>query len=221
MKYKAVIFDLDGTLLDTVQDVADSMNSALKSMGCKVHEISEYRYLMGDGIDTLAMRALPDNVRDEEHVMKCISIFQPIYKEGWGKTTRPYDGIIELLAELKSKNIRTAVLSNKSHEFTERMVHYFFNGDYFSEIRGAMPSIPKKPDPTAAREIAKRLSLAPSQILYIGDTGIDMETAVRAGMYPLGVLWGYRDDKELLDYGAKMLMKTPRDLLELIQSDSI
>lgn len=216
MKYKAVIFDLDGTLLDTIQDIAYCMNSTLKSMGCKVHEISEYRYLVGDGIETLAIKALPDNLRGEDNVMKCLSIFRQLYKEGWGKITRPYDGIIELLEELKANNIKAAVLSNKTHEFTEKMVRHFFNGGYFLDVRGSMPSIPKKPDPAAALKIAGRLSFAPSQILYIGDTSIDMETAVRAGMYPVGALWGYRNAEELLAHGAKRLIKTPLDLLEFI-----
>jgi phosphoglycolate phosphatase len=216
MKYLAIIFDLDGTLLDTIQDLADSMNGALKSMGYPVHDIQKYLHLVGNGIDNLAMRALPEDIRSEELMKKCVSIFRSLYGDSWTNKTKPYEGILELLNKLKSSQIKMAVLSNKMQVFTGQIVKHFFGSDYFDDVRGEIPGVPRKPDPSAALDIAKKLSVKSLQIIFVGDSGTDMQTAVRAGMYPVGVLWGYRNAKELLENGARKLIDKPEELLGLL-----
>ncbi len=217
MKYQAIIFDLDGTLLDTIQDLADSMNGALKSMGYPVHDIQKYLHLVGNGIENLAMRVLPEDIKSEELIKKCVSIFRSLYGDSWTNKTKPYEGIPELLNELKANQIKMAVLSNKTHVFTERMVQHFFGSNYFKDVRGEIPGIPRKPDPSAALDIAKKLSVNPAQIIFVGDSGTDMQTAVSAGMYPVGVLWGYRSAEELLEDGAIKLINKPDELLGLLE----
>jgi phosphoglycolate phosphatase len=216
MKYQAVIFDLDGTLLDTIQDLAEAMNGALTSMGYPVHDIQKYLHLIGNGIENLAMRVLPEDIKSEELVQKCVSIFRDKYSNKWVDKTRPYDGIPILLSKLKASQIIMAVLSNKLHIITEQMVQQFFGSSYFTEVRGEISGVPRKPDPAAALDIAKHISLNPEQIIFVGDSGTDMQTAVSAGMYPVGVLWGYRNAKELIEYGAKKLIDKPDELLELL-----
>jgi phosphoglycolate phosphatase len=209
MKYKAVIFDLDGTLLDTIEDLAASMNSALKSMGYPIQDIPKYRELVGNGIENLAMQVLPRDVKNKELAQKCVSIFRTVYSDNWAKKTKPYSGIPELLNNLKANQVSMAVLSNKLQIYAAQMVQYFFGSNCFIEVRGETPEFPKKPDPGAALDIAKKLSFNPSQIIFVGDSGIDMQTAASAGMFPVGALWGYRSAEELVDYGAKILISSP------------
>jgi phosphoglycolate phosphatase len=216
MKYQAVIFDLDGTLLDTIQDLAESMNGALASMGYPVHDVQKYVNLVGNGIENLAMRVLPEDIRSEELTQRCVSIFRSQYNNNWTDKTKPYNGIPKLLNILKAKQIKMAVLSNKMHVFTEQMVLHFFGSDYFKDVRGEIPGVPRKPDPTAALDISKNFSLNPAQIIFVGDGGTDMQTAVSAGMFPVGVLWGYQSAKELIEYGAKKLIDKPDELLRLL-----
>ncbi|MBN2402241.1 MAG: HAD family hydrolase [Spirochaetes bacterium] len=216
MKYKAIIFDLDGTLLDTIQDLGDSMNDTLKSMGYPVHDIQTYLQLVGNGVENLVTRALPPDIKSEELVKRCVSNFRNIYSDNWTKKTKAYGGIPELLNKLKANQIQTAVLSNKLHVFTVQMVQHFFGSDYFNDVRGEMPGIPKKPDPSAALVIAEKLSSNPAQMIFVGDSGTDMQTAVNAGMYPVGVLWGYRSKDDLTRYGAKQIIDKPEKLLGLM-----
>jgi phosphoglycolate phosphatase len=216
MKYQAVIFDLDGTLLDTIEDLAASMNSALKSMGYPIHGIQRYKKLVGNGIENLAMQVLPRDVKNKELAQKCVSIFRTVYSDNWADKTRPYSGMPELLNNLKSNQLSMAVLSNKLHMFTVQMVQYFFGSNCFIEVRGETPEFPKKPDPGAALDIAKKLSFSPSQIIFVGDSGIDMQTAVSAGMFPVGALWGYRSAEELIDFGAKIIISSPGEFPGLL-----
>lgn len=213
MKFQAAIFDLDGTLLDTLADIADAMNAALEGMGFPVHETTAYRYLTGDGVRALAERSIPEKANDEATVAACILEFRMEYAERWGTKTRPYPEVPRLLTELIQRRIKLSVLSNKLDEFTRQAVRDFLPGFEFSFIIGAKPDLPPKPDPAGALLIARGLRVPPADIIYLGDTGVDMETAVRAGMFPVGALWGFRDEKELREYGAKAVRSSPRSFL--------
>jgi phosphoglycolate phosphatase len=216
MKFQAAVFDLDGTLLDTLADIADAMNAALEGMGFPGHETTAYRYLTGDGVRALAERSIPEKANDEATVAACIREFRTEYAERWGTKTRPYPEVPGLLSELIQRRIKLSVLSNKLDEFTRQAVRDFLPGFEFSFIIGAKPDLPPKPDPAGALLIARGLRVPPADIIYLGDTGVDMETAVRAGMFPVGALWGFRDEKELREYGAKAVISSPRELLALI-----
>ncbi|MFC2020415.1 HAD family hydrolase [Chloroflexota bacterium] len=215
-KYKAVIFDLDGTLLNTLQDLADSVNEALKDLGFPEHELEAFKDFISEGRDVLAARALPDDNRDSATVARLVEFINNEYSKRWANKTVIYNGIPNLLDELTARNIKMAVLSNKAHDFTELMVSKMLSKWHFEAIVGALPSVAKKPDPTAALRIAQQLEVQPVEFLYLGDSDIDMITAIRAGMYPVGVLWGFRSAEELLSNGAKSLIENPGNLLELI-----
>ncbi|MFZ5643731.1 MAG: HAD family hydrolase [Bacillota bacterium] len=216
MKYKAVLFDLDGTLLDTIQDIAESMNEVLGYYNFPLHHVEAYKYFVGDGVEELARRVLPEGSRDPETVSGFVSAMRREYAARWQKNTRPYVGVPELLDALAARGIKISVLSNKPDEFTKIMVAGLLSRWNFEPVLGARPSVPKKPDPAGALEIATQLSLSPGEFLYLGDTGTDMKTANAAGMYPVGVLWGFRTAEELVACGAKILIKKPLELLELL-----
>jgi phosphoglycolate phosphatase len=213
MPFKAVIFDLDGTLLDTIEDLGDSMNQVLGTFGFQGHAIEAYKYFVGDGMEVLVRRALPPNARNDEMVQRGLTAMREEYGRRWDKKTRPYPGISELLGALTAKEIPLAILSNKPHDSTQMVVSKLLPHWNFKIILGARPAVPKKPDPAAALEIAGHLHLAPDQFFYLGDTGTDMKTAVSANMFPAGALWGFRTAQELLDNGAKALIENPPDLL--------
>jgi len=216
MKFQAVIFDLDGTLLDTLADIADAMNAALERMGFPGHETDAYKYLTGDGVRALAERSIPEKAKDETTMASCIQGFRLEYADRWGAKTRPYPGITGLLKKLEKRRIKLSILSNKLDEFTRQAVRDFLPGFDFSFIIGAKPGLPPKPDPAGALLIARGLRIPPEQIIYIGDTGVDMKTALRAGMFPVGALWGFRDEKELREHGARAVLSNPGELLGLI-----
>jgi len=216
MNFKAVLFDLDGTLLDTLRDVADATNQALLQMGFPTHPTEEYKMLVGEGREALAYKALPENKRDPSTVNRLISLINFEYDKRWSLHTRPYEGIPVLLDGLSLRNIKMAVLSNKAQKYVEITVARLLPYWRFEVIIGAQPSLPLKPDPYAALLIARKLSIVPSCFLYLGDSGIDMRTAVNAGMYPVGALWGFRTAEELISAGAWKLISTPPELLEIL-----
>jgi phosphoglycolate phosphatase len=192
------------------------MNAALARLGFPTHPVDAYRYFVGDGSDTLVRRALPVGRADAKTVKKCHEASMAEYARRWAEHTRPYPGIPELLHELNRRRIMKAVLSNKRDDFTRLTVAKLLPGFSFDVVRGARPSTPVKPDPTAALQIAEELHVPPEQFLYFGDTNTDMQTAVAAGMYPAGVLWGFRTADELTASGAKVLLKSPHDVLDLL-----
>jgi len=216
MSYEAIIFDLDGTLLNTIEDLTDSMNLTLSRFGFKGHDPETYKYFIGDGIETLVRRALPPESRQEEMVARCVEIMRQEYALRWDKKTHPYPGIPELLDALSEKGWVLSILSNKPDDSTQMVVAKLLPRWSFQVIFGSRPSVPKKPDPSAALEIAKILDLTPDQFLYLGDTGTDMKTALSAGMFPVGALWGFRTAQELLTHGAKVLIEKPLDLLQYL-----
>ena len=218
MSYRAVIFDLDGTLLDSLEDLADSMNAVLARQQFPVHAVDRYRYFVGDGISELVKRVLPEQLRTDALVAENIRWMSTEYEARWNKKTQPYPGIVELLAALTDAGLRMAVLSNKPDPFTKIMVPALLPGWNFEPILGARPGVPVKPDPQAALEIAGQLAAPPHEILYLGDTATDMRTANAAGMMAIGVAWGFRPIEELQQHGAQRIIHYPTDLLPLLQA---
>lgn len=211
--FELVIFDLDGTLVDSLEDIADAMNRALASVGLPFHPLSSYHQMVGEGLEVLASRALPS---DQQHLAtEVIARYRAWYAEHFADRSAPYPGIGELLDALTRQGTLLAVLSNKNEEFTVQMVRVLLRRWRFARVRGRRPGVPFKPEPTAALEIARELGVAPGNCALVGDTHIDMETARAAGMFPVGVLWGFRDRTELLSSGAQALLAHPMELLPL------
>ena len=213
---KAVLFDLDGTLLNTLDDLADSMNASLKRFGFPPHPVEAYKYFVGDGIMNLASRALPDRHRDAETIHRIALAEREEYSRNWSNKTRLYEGIPDLLNALQSLGIAPCILSNKPDDFTQTIVKKFLSAWRFAVVRGASKSTPIKPDPRGADQIALAVGFTPAEFLYVGDSGTDMRTATAAAMYPVGALWGFRSKDELIAAGAKALLAKPIDLLTLI-----
>ena len=216
MGYDAVLFDLDGTLLDTLEDLADSVNAVLRRMGCPEHPVEAYKYFIGQGFSVLAGRSLPPGERNPARIGECVAGAKAEYARRWTRRTHPYPEVPGLLDELSRRGVRLAILSNKPHEFTRDMVRHFLPGWRFDEVLGGREGVPAKPDPTAALGICARLAIPPARFAYVGDSGTDMQTARRAGMYAVGVLWGFRGREELLADGAQVLIETPAGLLPLL-----
>ncbi len=213
--FKAVIFDLDGTLLDTLTDLAESMNNVLSRHGLPMHGIEAYKYMIGEGVEHLVRCALPVSMSDDETVKRFIDQYRDEYAKNWKNNTTPYDGIIDLIDALASQGLRLNVLSNKPHDSTLQCVKELLPFSRFDIVLGHMPGENPKPDPHGAIEISDKLGIFPEEFLYLGDTGVDMKTSVAAGMYPVGVLWGFRTKDELVDNGAKMLLEKPVDLMSI------
>jgi phosphoglycolate phosphatase len=218
MTCRAVLFDLDGTLLDTIRDLADAANAALGQLGFAGHPVEAYKRLVGDGVEMLVRRALPPDRVDAAAVARCTALMKQEYSDRWARTTRPFDGIPEMLDALTARGIPLAVLSNKPDEFTQLCVARLLPRWRFAAVVGQSPRRPIKPDPAGALEIAARLGRPPAEVLYLGDTDTDMQTAAAAGMFPAGVLWGFRTREELLANGAKALLERPLELLDLLSS---
>jgi phosphoglycolate phosphatase len=218
LKFKAVIFDLDGTLLNTLDDLADSMNSVLEHNHLPPHPPEAYRYFIGDGIDMLVQRALPFRVAGHDELQRLVREMKREYARRWLYRTRPYPGVPEMLSAFAAAGTAMAVLSNKPDDASQVIVQALLPNAGFQMVWGATPERPKKPDPSAALEIAARLDIPASEFLFIGDTPIDMHTARAAGMFPLGVLWGFRPAEELIGAGARMLVAQADHLIPWIAS---
>jgi phosphoglycolate phosphatase len=214
--FKAVLFDLDGTLLETLTDLAEAMNTSLIHFGFPPHTIDAFKYFVGESVAVEAKRALPESARDPETVEKVAEYSQKIYADCWRKNTRPYPGIPDLLTALQKRGLKLAVLSNKIDEFTKTMVKTLLPQWRFEMVQGALPDIPLKPHPDLALRIVKHLKIPAVQFIYVGDSNIDMLTAIAAKMFPVGCLWGYRTAGELLAAGAKHLINSPAEILDVI-----
>jgi phosphoglycolate phosphatase len=212
---RAVLFDLDGTLADTLADLANATNWALQQVGCPPCPVDSYRYKVGDGAREMCERALPADRRGEL-TDQVLQLMRQYYDEHCFDLTRLYPGIAGLVSALTERRLKLAVLSNKPDEFTKRVIAHYFKPSPFAAVRGQLPNVPLKPDPTAALQIAQELGILPAHWLYLGDTNTDMHTARAAGMHPIGVLWGFRDRAELLDSGAEHIVAKPRDVLDLL-----
>lgn len=215
-RFEAVVFDLDGTLVDSLRDLADSANAALARFGYPEHPLSSYRAFVGEGARLLMERALPGERRDPGTIDALVGAMLEDYSLRREATTVLYRGIAELLDELRDRGLALAILSNKPHDHTLAIAASLLGAWPFATVRGSRPEVPRKPDPTGALAIASELGVEPGRCLYLGDTGIDMVTATAAGMYPVGVLWGFRDAEELRASGARRLLAHPAELLELL-----
>jgi phosphoglycolate phosphatase len=213
VEFDAVIFDLDGTLADTLDDIAAAMNAVLAGRGLPGHEPAAYRLMIGLGLRNLVHEALPAALRDDETTAACLDEMVAEYRRHLLDRTRLYDGIAELVARLRDEQLGLAVLSNKADELTQRIVAALFAPGTFDMVLGARPDLPRKPDPTAALQVAARLGVTPARIAYLGDSAVDMRTAVAAGMIPVGATWGLRGRDELEAGGARLLLDHPLDLV--------
>lgn len=216
---RAITFDLDGTLLDTLDDIADAMNSVLADRQLPQHSVERYKQLVGDGMETLVRRALPADADDEAMVAETMEAMRVAYGRRWDQKTRPYGGIPELLDELVAREIDLLILSNKPEELTVAAVAKLLAPWSFASVRGARAGVPKKPDPTAMLALMKQHQLSAERLLYVGDTNTDMRTARAAGLRAVGVTWGFRSEQELRQSGAHHILHAPRELLELLRID--
>ena len=218
-KFEAVIFDLDGTLLDTLDDIADAANNVLAREGFATHPVDAYRYFIGDGVRQLVARSLPEDRRDDDTIDRLREAYRHEYSRQWNVKTRPFDGVAELLNACTERGVKMAVLSNKPEDFVKLCVAEYFAAWPIDPVLGDHPDRPRKPDPTAALAIARGFGVAPASVLFVGDSAIDIETAIAAGMQAIGVPWGFRPRAELEDAGARSILTTPQDLIELIATD--
>lgn len=213
---KLVIFDLDGTLLDTIGDLAAACNAMLTLRGLPRHSLEEYRSFVGNGILRLVERALPEPLRDPAAVEAARRDFVNYYTEHIDACTEPYEGIVPLLDELRRRELRLGVVSNKFQAGTEKLVRRFFPGTEFVAVLGQRPGIPLKPDPSADRELLQRAGVDPREAPHVGDSAIDVAAARAAGIRSVGVTWGFRARKELVDAGADLLIDRPAELLNYL-----
>ena len=212
-----VIFDLDGTLLDTIEDLGDSVNEVLRSRRLPEHSYDDYREYIGDGMEMLIRRSLPGELAaDHGELAAVLGDYQAAYGRNWNNKSRPYEGIPECLESLNRQGVKLAVLSNKPDHFTKLCVSELLSGTAFAEVSGDRDGIPRKPDPGGALAIAGELGIAAGRTLFAGDTNVDITTAVGAGMVPVGVLWGFRGEDELRKAGARHLVTHPDEIVRLI-----
>jgi phosphoglycolate phosphatase len=216
MNCKAVIFDLDGTLLDTLADLAHAANRVLANHGYPTHPENAFNLFVGDGSKLLMTRALPVNQRRPAVIDACLNEFIADYKSHWADTTKPYDGMMDLIEALVARAIHLSVVTNKPHRFTGVMMDHYFKGLPFFPIVGQQAGIPKKPHPQQALAAADKMGVMPAACVFLGDSAVDMETAVRAGMQPVGAGWGFRSAQELRAAGAIVVLEHPLDLLQVI-----
>jgi phosphoglycolate phosphatase len=215
MNYGAVVFDLDGTLLDTLPDIQAAANAVLSAHSFPVHDIQSFQTFIGDGVAMLFHRALPAEARSVEQIDRCCEEFMKTYRQNWNVHTKPYDGIPNLL-DVVCKSLRLAVLSNKPHQFTVRCVDHYLSDWSFEVVFGQRPDVPPKPDPAGALEIATLLNRAPQEIVYLGDSAVDMQTANRTGMFAVGADWGYQSREQLESAGAATIISHPSELLDVL-----
>jgi phosphoglycolate phosphatase len=213
--FKACIFDLDGTLVDSLKDLAVSVNHALGLQGLPTHEVEKYRYFVGRGAAKLVEEVLPEGQRDKLTQEATSKLFNEYYNLHFLDNTLPYDGIVALIEKLKQRGIKLAVVSNKPDLFVRKIVDNLFAG-YFDSVCGHRDDIPHKPDPTIVNEVCSLISTSPQDCVFIGDSGVDMQTANNAGMFAVGALWGFRTRDELAQNGAAALIERPEDLLALL-----
>ena len=211
--YKTVLFDLDGTLLNTIDDLADSANRVCAAHGWPQYETAQYRYFVGNGIPKLVERFSPENARTPEQLAATLAEFSARHDAHKEDKTAPYPGILELLAARMAKGVQTAVFSIKADAFCGKSIEHYFGPDSFSLVRGSRPGVPTKPDPAGVYSLMAALGAAPKSTLFVGDSDVDILTGHNAGLPALGVLWGFRGEAELTAAGADALAAKPEDIL--------
>lgn len=213
---KLAIFDLDGTLLNTIADLGESTNEALKSLGYPTHELNAYNFMVGNGIDKLFERALPEGYKTKENIAEMRKVFVTYYQAHITVHTKPYKGIPELLAGLHKKGIAVAVASNKYQLGTTTLVNHFFQDIPFVAILGQREGVPTKPDPRIINEILAVCPVQKEEVLYVGDSGVDMQTAKNSSLISCGVSWGIRPVEEIKQFNPDYIVDTAEEILEII-----
>ncbi len=213
------IFDLDGTLLNTLPDIAAAANQVLADLKLPTHDFEAYRKFTGNGVVMLFRRAVPSADGDETRIAECVERFFKIYAETWKQQSRPYDGIEEMLTSLGDHGVPLAVLSNKPHVFTVQCVEHFLGRTRFAAVYGQREGVPRKPDPSVALQIAEEQGIAAGNCYFLGDSNVDMQTACAAGMHAVGCTWGFRPARELSESGATVLVDSPADFTRLLLGD--
>ncbi|WP_455585349.1 HAD family hydrolase [Bacteroides sp.] len=212
---RLVIFDLDGTLLNTIADLANSTNHALKKLGYPTHELEKYNFMVGNGINKLFERALPEKERTEENILRVRQEFIPYYDKHNADESRPYPGIPELLETLQTKGIQVAVASNKYQAATEKLIAHYFPNIQFIAVFGQREGVKVKPDPTIVEDILRIAKVEKEEVLYVGDSGVDMQTAINAGITSCGVTWGFRPRTELESFSPNHIVDKAEEILSL------
>ena len=213
---KLVIFDLDGTLLNTIADLAHSTNYALNKLGYPTHEIEKYNFMVGNGIDKLFERALPEEEKSKENVLRVRKEFVPYYDIHNADDSRPYPGIPELLSYLQDAGVQIAVASNKYQAATQKLVDHYFPEIHFTAVLGQREGVKVKPDPIIVSDILEIAKVAKEEALYVGDSGVDMQPAANAGVTACGVTWGFRPRTELEEFNPSYIADTAGEIKNLI-----
>lgn len=225
-KIKAIIFDMDGTLLNTLTDIADTMNKSLVDLGMPEHPEEDYKGFVGSGLAELCKRVMPENKQTAPKIKELMQKFWENYETTWFLHTKPYPGIMYLIQLGIARKLKLAILSNKPHYFTKKMIRHFFRGAMIKHFKnpfgiysGEQADKPAKPDPTLALELAERLNVKPANIAFVGDSDVDIQTAKNAGMIAVGAAWGFRTKAELKAAGADYIFETPLDFVKFIESE--
>ena len=217
---KLVIFDLDGTLLNTIEDLGQAANYALERNGYATHSMASYPYFVGNGVRRLMTRVLPEDARDDENVDRVLGDFIEYYDEHCIDFTKPYNGMPELLQALRDMGVDMAVASNKYQKAASKIIPHYFPDIDFVAIEGQKEGVNVKPDPSIVFSILAKTKMAKADCLYVGDSGVDMETARRACIDSVGVTWGFRSKKELVEYHANAIVGNPIDILDIVENGS-
>ena len=216
---KLAIFDLDGTLLNTIKDLGEAANHALSKNGFHTHSIASYPFFVGNGVRRLIERVLPEDARKQEAIVDAmLKDFKEFYDENNTVLTKPYDGITNLLQQLQDKGVKLAVASNKYQRATTKIINHFFPDIDWIDVMGQNEGVPVKPDPSVVFMILANAGIAKRDALMIGDSGIDMETARRACIDSVGVTWGFRPVKELKESYANVIVNRPQDIINIVEN---
>lgn len=215
--YKAALFDFDGTLVNTLSDLAYCAHNALKTVDLTAPEDeNEYKYLVGNGVDILVHRLLALHGRDEEETFqRAVSVFRKFYNENPVYLSTVYEGMMPLLTQLKEQGIKLGIVTNKPHSTALLCTEKLFGNELFDLCCGQQEGLGVKPDPTGARNVLQEFGVSPEETVYVGDTGVDMQTGKALGAYTVGVLWGFRKREELEENGADLIISHPSELLQL------
>lgn len=216
MTYKGIIFDLDGTLVNSIEDIADAMNSVLQSYNYPLHSYETYQTFVGGGIQSLVVKALPEAHRNAAEIALCFDAMKTVYGDNCTTKTKAYDGILELLNHLKSREIKMSILSNKADVLTKKVASHLFP-DYFDVVAGLTTEALKKPNPAVAINISKTMGIPSEELIFVGDTGVDILTAKNSNMLAIGVSWGFRSKESLIEHGATQVLNHPSELLKILK----
>lgn len=217
---KLVIFDLDGTLLNTIEDLGHAANYALEKNGLPTHTIASYPFFVGNGVRRLITRVLPEDNRTPAMIDTLLKDFREFYDVHCCDCTKPYAGIPELLRDLRDQDVKVAVASNKYDAAVQKIINHYFGDIDFVAIQGQVDGVNVKPDPSIVFGILAKAQVPKSEVLYVGDSGVDMETARRACIDSVGVTWGFRPEKELVEYYAGTIVHQPNVILDLLEKNT-